>query len=133
MRFSRTQLTGCPRQCTRQIKSSGAQQHSMLINVCLSRVRCKARCMLSTGCSEQQKRANAPSWGGAFASAGFVIYADNHRDIFCTIGLSRPNQIMLSTACSAQRAYQCSATHLLNEAAVVINDGSLEQVHPEQP
>jgi len=39
-------------------------------------------------------------------------------------------------ACSAQHAcaaYQCSATHLLNQAAVVVNDGSLEQVHPEQP
>jgi len=67
---------------------------------------------------------------GALASAGFVIYAGNHRGMPCTTGLSRLDQIMLSTACAA---YQCTATHLLNEAAVVIDDGSLEQVHPEQP
>ena len=138
MQFSKTQLTGWPRQSTRQIKSSGAQQHSMLINKCLPRVRCKARSMLSTAYSEQQTRADAPSWGRVITSAGFAIYAGKHWGKPCTVRLSRLNQIKSCSAQHAQHsvlsaAYQCSAAHLLNEAAVVIDDGSLEQVHPEQP
>ena len=34
-------------------------------------------------------RADAPSWGRALASAGFVIYAGNHQVVPCTIDLSR--------------------------------------------
>jgi len=79
------------------------------INMCLPRVRCKAHDMLSTACSAQQTRADAPSRVRALASAGLAIYAGNHWGMPCTVGLSRLDQIMLSTACSAQRAQHTSA------------------------
>ncbi len=77
-----------------------------------------------------------PSWGRALASAGFVIYAGHHRDMPCTIRLSRLNNIHRGNRqnTSKRSHAECklsAAGNLWNRSAeshnccVVIEKGSL--------